>query len=278
MWPVISGESLAASRWSRQAHSGGQSPRDVLCETGMETACGMLEETTGISSCFLYYDIFLSKPTSYSEFILHECCHIQADFEVYLKWWAWLCWKASRPKPSSPSPLPPCTTAWKSVNRPPKMVTPSISQLLSPQPWCLLSPSPQSSSAWFQHRSNICHVNPGTAGCLAMQKRWNGMGWKVRYPGSKGLLILDRRILIYTIRDKSIINPVLNNCSGYGKELSVQQPGELKTRYNLQKWKRRWALENIFLEWNRNLGKVLLSSPHSPSLCSEMGVPAFPLR
>lgn len=67
---------------------------------------------------------------------------------------------------------------------------------------------------------------------------WNGTGRKAGYPGSKGLLILDRRILIYTIRDKSIINPALINCSGNGKELSVQQPGELKTKYNLQEGKR----------------------------------------
>lgn len=75
-------------------------------------------------------------------------------------------------------------------------------------------------------------------GCLARLKRWDGMGWKAGYPGSKGLPILDRKILIYTIRDKSIINPVLINCSGNGMELSVQQPEELKTKYNLQEGKR----------------------------------------
>lgn len=109
MWAVISSESLTASRWARQVHSGGQSLYDVLCETGMEAACGLLEETTGILSCFLYYDIFLCKPTLSPQFILHECYPIRAGFEkVYLKWWAWLCCRVSGPKPSSPSHLPLC--------------------------------------------------------------------------------------------------------------------------------------------------------------------------
>lgn len=95
---------------------------------------------------------------------------------------------------------------------------------------------------------------------------WDGRGWKAVYPGRKGPLVLARRILIYTIRDKSIINPVLINCSGNGKKLSVQQPGELKTKYNLQEGMGGWAFENTFLKWNRNLGKVLLSSPHSLSV------------
>lgn len=218
-------------------------PYDVFCEIGIEAVCGLLEETTGTSSCFLYNNIFLSKPTFSSQLILHEHCHIQADFEeVYLKWWVWLCCKASGPKPSSPSPL---ALAPKCVNRPPKMVTSHISQLLLPKPSCLLGSSPQS-SAWFQHRSNIRHVNPGMPGCLARLKRWDGMGWKAGYPGCKSLLILDRRILIYTIRDKSIINPVLINYSGNGKELSVQQPGELKTKLTCKRGKEDEPLKILF--------------------------------
>lgn len=104
---MISRESLGASRWARQAHSGGQSPHDVLCETGMQAACGLLEKTSGIASCFLYYDIFLSKPALSPQFILHEHYPIEAGFEEeYLKWWAWLWCRASGPKPSSSSHVP----------------------------------------------------------------------------------------------------------------------------------------------------------------------------
>lgn len=65
-------------------------------------------------------------------------------------------------------------------------------------------------------------------GCLVMLRRWAAMGWKAGYPGSKGLLTLDRRILIYTIRDKSIINPILINCSANDKVLSVKRQEDLK--------------------------------------------------
>lgn len=71
-WTSDLKESLAASRWPRQAHGEGQSPYDVLRETGMEAACGLFEETTGTWSCFLYYDFFLSKPKLSSQFMLHE--------------------------------------------------------------------------------------------------------------------------------------------------------------------------------------------------------------
>lgn len=172
-------------------------------------------------------------------------------------------------------------------NRLPGMVASSISQLLTPKPQRLPRPSPQPSSARFQHRSDGSHVTPAMPG-HAGGTGWDGtgsdgtgrdgMGWATGCPGSKGLLVLDRRILIYTIRDKSIINPALINCSGNGKELSMWQPRELKTKYNLREGKRGWVFENTFLKRNRNLGKVFLSSPHSPSLCSEMGAPAFPLR
>lgn len=203
------------------------------------------------------------------------------DFEdLCLKWWAWLCCRASGPEPSSPSHLPLAPQHESGLTGPLKWwLQPSHSSSHQSHDACLvlcLSPprhgfsAAASSARWIQE-------------CLAAWPcwwhgvAWDGTGWKAGYPGSKGLLILDRRILIYTIRDKSIINPALINCSGNGKELSVQQPGELKTKYNLQEGKRGWVFGNTFLKWNRNLGKVLLSSPHSASLCSEMGVPAFPL-
>lgn len=184
-------------------------PKSLWCFIwkGMEAVCGLLEKITGTLSCFFYYDIFLYKPTFSSQFILHEHCHIQADFEeVYLKWWAWLCCKASGPEPSSPSHL--------------SLAPQHESGLTGTLKWWL-HPSHSSS-----HQSHVAclvlHLSPpwpdfNTAAmyavwiqeCLAAWPcwrdgmAWDGRGWKAGYPGSKGLLILDRRFLIYTIGDKA---------------------------------------------------------------------------
>lgn len=65
----------------------------------------------------------------------------------------------------------------------------------------------------------------------------------------------------FTQSDKSIINPTLINCSGNGKELSVQQPRELKTKYILEGRGERLSLWKHFVRQNRNLAKVLLLTP-----------------
>lgn len=200
----------------------------------MQAACGLLEKTSGISSCFLYYDIFLSKPALSPQFILHEHYPIEAGFEEeYLKSWAWLWCRASGPKPSSSSHVP--------------LAPQHESGLTGPLKWWL-RPSHNSSHQSYD-ACLVLHLSPPqpvfntrTAyatwiqECLAAWPCWrDGMAWD---GGSKGPLILDRRILIYEIGDKSIINPVLINCSGNGKQLWVQQPGELKTKYNLQERRR----------------------------------------
>lgn len=80
----------------------------------------------------------------------------------------------------------------------------------------------------------------------------------------------------FTQSDKSIINPTLINCSGNGKELSVQQPRELKTKYILEGRGGRLSLWKHFCKTEPEFSKSF--TPHSPSLHSETGVPAFPLR
>lgn len=95
------------------------------------------------------------------------------------------------------------------------------------------------------------HPELGESGCAAGQSpqprgspsRLGGLGWA---QGSAGLSISDRRIPIYTITDKSTINPALINCTGNGKELSMQQPRELKTKYNSQGGGERLSLWKHF--------------------------------
>lgn len=95
-------------------------------------------------------------------------------------------------------------------------------------------------------------------------------GWEGWAQGSAGLSISDRRILIYTITDKSTINPALINCTGNGKELSMQQPRELKTKYNSQRGGERVSLWKHFCKTKEESSKsfTLLSPLPQPAQCN----------